>query len=104
MSLSLLDALDDELIENSRFSRVVYDCTAAIYYGSTSYKSYYRRALALDQLGHTEKAIAGISLCSLFATNESKLIRCRVDFKSALEIEPWNPALKLELEEAEKRL
>ena len=59
MSLST-DAVPQSSDQSSRrWSRIVYDCSAAIYYGSTSFKAYYRRGYALTRLKLWEKAILG---------------------------------------------
>ena len=70
---ALLPHADDVL---RRYSRVVYDCTAALYYGSKTYKTYYRRGIALARLGHSKKAIAGPSLILHIRSSILKLIRC----------------------------
>ena len=41
------------------WTRAIYDCSAALYYGSPNFKAYYRRGYALAHLEMWDKAILG---------------------------------------------
>lgn len=49
---------------------MIYDCSAALYYGSTSYKAYYRRGYAFTHLRLWAKAVLGQFLCPFIDSSE----------------------------------
>ena len=110
MSLSF-DAVPHSSDHSLRsWTRIIHDCSAALYYGPPSFKAYYRRGYALTHLKLWKKAILGKSSLSFVDSSSldfANLVRSSlfldVDVDQALLIEPGNVLVELCLAAAKRR-